>query len=305
MTTLKRPLAPSYTVEQFKAKLDAVNAALVAGAATGVDLKQLEESTRSKNGGRVDPVVDDFVSAAGALFSRRVQTYDGSTGVSWDTQRAETLDPAQVDAAKALVARAAKTLEGIDADRGVVDWNTAHRVAENPRAVFGTPKDQNEAVALGIAQSAVRATLAPHTLALIEWRDAVANFQGDVRSRQEVDAKLIQQASAHAKSDVGRDAVLWAYRERLVEESGRWRDLLPDAQRRELVEAETSFFSKLPFGKALFTKSPHLGDQELSRLLGTKDLPAFAEETKARVEAKVGDWAQYLKGQGRGDPVVA
>ena len=191
-----------------------------------------------------------------------------------------------------------KTLEGHEVQSVLGALISARTKVEAKDANADGKIDGDEAkVSAGddLAGNIADATLEPAQRAfnkeLRAWSEAINRVRRNVESRVSSDESCVSMAKHHASSDVGAEALTWAYRTLFVAgQSSRWD--MEDA----LKDAETGFLRFMPFFDA--TGPGHLSDREIRKHLGTNDLAAYAKDAQAALEDKLGGAfeATYLKG---------
>jgi hypothetical protein len=227
-------------------------------------------------------------------FKRKVTGY--TTNCSGHRERWEryetpkTLKKAQVNQILDLIKEAKKAVPRLDV-------NTNKRIDDNEaEAAWDLPGLMGKMVS-----HAVHGARDAYEYSLEKWKDQIWGVVEDVEMRTQIDEELVSMAKHHCRYKLGREAITWAFRELatagkeyVVEQ--RMDTILTRAENKNLTPFERmAMGDDVPDGAR---KKGHLNNTEVKHLLGVDDLEQFIAETKARVEARVGDYETgYLKGE--------
>lgn len=142
---------------------------------------------------------------------------------------------------------------------------------------------QPDTLAGEIADATVGTALEGYEKELFQWSGAINRLKKNIGRRQRFDELIRDAAQKHAETGDGCEALVWAYRSVATMRSNfsPWHEM-----NEELNNAETSFLRFVPFFDA--HQPGHLSDKEIKKHLGTSDLKAFVEETKASIASRVG-----------------
>jgi hypothetical protein len=282
MSTIKKPSFQNLQTGKLTKRLDDLRTH-IEGAKVGgkVDLEKLEQSVKGDSAleATVDVVLDSF---------QRVEEREVSSGCGGGTETrrfytaAKELDGAETQTLMSAVLAAKTSVETVDQNKdGIIE----QREADSSWSRLG--RDLKDKLAEALVEDAV----APYEGQLKAWREALSKVAWQVDDRQDMDSSIGQNARWHCKSDLGAEAVTWAYRQMLVE--GKTEPVWDLGEK--LDAAERSLLSFIPFvGKG----RGHLSDGEVKDFLGVDDLAAFVTQQKAKVDAAAGgDYeAKWLKG---------
>jgi hypothetical protein len=275
MPRINKPTFPQLTTADLEKKIDKLGDAIEqATAADGsVDVSKVEDAVSA------DPTLRSAFEEVKDSFQRREMrtVSDGCGGGT--TRREVDVDPAKLDAGEvrsvmsALLEAKTRVSTEIDKDG---DGKLTADETDYP--------DGGAGLAGEIAGDVASGAVAGWKSEMREWRETITDALESVETRQRTDSRIEEIAGEHAATDLGKEAIVWSYREVLA--SGRGVDTwhLED----QLDGAERSFLRHLPlFGRAVRGEG-HLNDDEVMRFLGTNDLRELIAEKKQAIEQAVG-----------------
>jgi hypothetical protein len=279
---IHKPSFPQLSTTDLNKKLDTLESAVASAkqADGSVDLKQVSRALGDDEGLRngLQQIKDSFQRTES-------RTYSGCGG---DVTRDVDVDPVTLTAGEVQsVVQALLVAQRIVA---AMDSN-ADGVLQRGEAESA---DGGSGLAGRIAEGLVEGAVDPFQRELNQWRTTISEALDTVEGRKDLDDRMSRTARKHAATDLGSDAILWAYRE--IVSSGRGVDVwhMDDT----LADAERSFLRHLPFfGDGLAGGAGHLSNDEVKEFLGTSDLLGFVREKQASVRDMVGDYkADFLEG---------
>ena len=275
MPRINKPAFTPVPTEDLKKKLDKLGDAIKDATFPdgSVDVARVEDAVAN------DPSMRDAFEEVKDQYSRKeMRTVSGGCGGGTERREVE-VDPTALDAGEvrnvmsALLDAKTRLSENVDKDGdGLLTGSEVIR----PDAGAGHEGR--------IAADVVNGVTGDWKAELNEWREAVTEAVDKLDTRQDLDARIGDVAGRRAESGLGKEAIVWAYREVLASGGSVDKWDLDD----KLKDAETSFLAKLPFFGSTVTDSPHLSDREVAGFLGTSDLAAFVAEKKAAITQSLG-----------------
>lgn len=279
-----KPSFPNVATEELKKSLDKVRQAVT--DSTGADGKvSLDEVAEKLQGDAVAEKALDVVRGDDAFVRTETRTSVGCGGGR--ETREVRVPPKMLEGAEVQSA-----LSALIAARTAVD--AKDRDSDGLLSKTEIETSRGDSLAENIADRTSGLSTAAFKGEMDTWARELRSAQSSVESRQRVDRKIHQAAGDHAETALGKEAVVWGFRELVAKGS-----LYGDASSldEKLTAAETSWLRFLPLFNA--TGPGHLSDQEIRGLFGTSDLNAFIAEKKASVGQLVGgDYeGRYLAGK--------
>ncbi len=248
-----------------------------------IDVRSLEDRIQS------DPELQRGVEVIKDAFQRQetreVTGCSGPTGTRVVDVDPKNLQAGEVQTVLEALAEAKQKIAGLDSNQ---DGKLARSEAERSEGLTGLSGD--------IAAGAVSGSVNTFKAELLEWRREVTRLVVEKDSRGTFDTGLGKVAKKHARTDLGAEAILWAYRD-LATQGNRMhpRYDIDDS----LKEAETSFLRFVPFFRSSAFGEGHLNNREIGELFRTSDLRGFIDQKKADIQARLGGTyeAQFLAGK--------
>lgn len=289
--TITKPPFPSPTVDAVARRLEAIEQRVgaVRNADGSIDMPKLEEAVKEAG----DPTLEkDLFWIKSEFATREMRLVTGGCGGS--SQQEVSVPPATLDGEQvrsvlnALVEAKQRVATHADKDGS---GRIERQEAQHP--------DGGPGLSGHFAREAVRGVNAEYQGQLDQWRAALQGVANQVDPRRGLELNIEGQAERHCETPLGQEAVKWAYRQMATSQGLGGQDVW-DRMGKNLEDAERSLLRFVPlFGRDLaIGNEPHLNDGEVQRLLGTRDLAAFAKETQAKVEQQLGmPYADWVEGK--------
>lgn len=284
--TIHKPRFPNPTTADVARRLERLEERIgsVRNADGSVDVQKLKDAAAA------DPALKQEVSWIEMEFStremRRVTGACGGTSLEEVDAPPAKLDDAQVQNVLGALLEAKQRLAN------VVDKDGSGRI-ERDEAVR---REAGPGLAGHLAREAVRDVERDYQTQLAAWREALQGVADKVDPRRGLELNIEGMAKRHCETELGTEAVKWAYRKMAIED-GLSSDDVWDKMGGELRDAERSLLRFVPFfgeGLAFGAFEGHLGDDEVRRAVGSDDLAGFIRDTKAALQERLGmsyeDW---------------
>lgn len=287
MATIKKPNFPNPTVQELNDSLEQLSKTIQSSKKPDgkVDVAALEHTLDASGNAALELGLDRIKDAFRRTEMRSF--HDGCSGGTVTRPVKVTpkeLDAGEVNSVLSAIAQAKSKVNTLDTNH---DGKIQQGEAKGAAGLAG--------LAGKLAEGALAGTLTAYRFELRAWNEALNDVAHSVKDRKSFDGALQSAAKHHAATDLGADAITWAYRDLATQ--GKSADIwdLKDS----LENAETSFLRYIPFfGRNVKTKAGHLSDKETARLLDTSDLASFIEHKKTAVANRIGGgFEKYLEGK--------
>ena len=210
---------------------------------------------------------------------------DACTAAYTSTEEPSRLSNKKVETVFDALLKAKSKVGKLDTNKdGIIDMDEAQKASR--RGFSGR-----------ILKAVMQGEISKYQSEMRQWIYSLGDVSRTIETRGDDEADIKTQASFHAKTDLGAEALAWAFRDLKTSTGDGLRNLDVDGV---LMLAEST---PVPLHDLVYgdnndrTGQGHLDDGEIMGMLQTNDLQAYIATAKAKVEDQTGGYfTAYLEG---------